>query len=75
MVTVPGTVTLVLSEDRVTVNPPLSAAFVSVMVQSVDPGVLIVDAAQVRPLNVSGEPRFSDAVRVCPFQLALIVAV
>jgi hypothetical protein len=68
-------VTLGLPEERVTANPPLGAAFVSVIVQSDEPGVLIVDAAQLRPLSVTGAIRFRVAVRVRPFQLALAVAV
>jgi hypothetical protein len=56
------------------VNPPPGAAFVSVIVHSVDPGVRIVDAAQVRPLSVAGAIRLKEAERVRPFQLAPTVA-
>jgi hypothetical protein len=65
---------LALSEDSVTTNPPLGAAFVSVIVQSVDPGVLIADAEQLRPLSVTAATRLKVVARVRPFQLALIVA-
>ena len=74
-VTVPGTVTLVLLSDTVTANPPADAAPFSVTVQEEVPGALTLAGVQDKPLRVVAAFRFTDAVLLCPFQLAVTVAV
>ena len=74
-VTLPGSVTLGLSSDRVTANPPPGAASVSVTVQVEAPGAFTLAGVQDRPLRVVAAFKFTDAVRVCPLQLAVTVAV
>jgi len=74
-VTLPGSVTLALSSDRVTANPPAGAASFSVTVQVEVPGAFTLTGVQDRPLRVVGAFKFTDAVLVCPLQLAVTVAV
>jgi hypothetical protein len=74
-VTVAGTATLVLSVWSVTISPSAGAALLNVMLQSLDPGVLTLAGAQVRPVTAAGVIRLTDAVRDCPFQVADTVAV
>ena len=74
-VTLPGSVTLALLSDSVTANPPAGAAPLSVTVQVEVPGAFTLAGVQDRPLRVVAAFRFTDAVLVCPFQLAVTVAV
>ena len=74
-VTLPGSVTLALSSDRVTANPPLGAASFSVTVQVEVPGAFTLAGVQDRPLRTVAAFRFTEAVRFCPPQLAVTVAV
>ena len=74
-VTLPGTVALVLLLDSETANPPADAASVNVTVQADVPGTLTLAGVQDKPLNVVAAFKVTEAVRVCPFQLAVTVAV
>jgi hypothetical protein len=74
-VTLPGTVTLELLSDSVTANPPLGAALLRATVQVEVPGAFTLAGVQDKPLGVVAAFRFTDAVLLCPFQLAVRVAV
>ena len=74
-VTLPGAVTLELFPESVTANPAAVAALFSVTVQGKAPGALALAGAQDMPLRAVGALRYMVAVRVCPFQLAVTVAV
>jgi hypothetical protein len=66
---------LELLSDSVTANPPLGAASLRVTVQVEVPGAFTLAGVQDKPLSVRAAFRFTDAVLLCPFQLAITVAV
>ncbi len=74
-VTLPGTVTLELLSDSVTANPPLDAALLRVTVQVEVPGAFTLAVVQDKPVRVVAALRFTTAVLLWPFQLAVTVAV
>ncbi len=64
-----------LLADSVTANPPLGAALLRVTVQVEVPGAFTLAGVQDKPLRVVAAFRFTDALLLCPFQLAVTVAV
>ena len=74
-VTLPGTVTLELLSDSATANPPLGAALLRATVQVEAPGAFTLAGVQDKPLSVIAAFRFTNALLLCPFQLAVTVAV
>ena len=64
-----------LLADSVTANPPTVAALFSVTVQKEVPGALTLAGVQDNALSVADAFKFTDAVRVCPFRLAVTVAI
>ena len=74
-VTYPGSVTLELLSDSVTASPPLGAALLRVTVQVDAPGAFTLAGVQDKPLSVVASLRITDALLLCPFQLAVTVAV
>ena len=74
-VTLPGSVTLALLSASVTAKPPAEAASLSLTVQVEAPGALTLAGVQDTPLRTVAAFRFTDAVAVCPLQLAVTVAV
>ena len=61
--------------ESATANPPAGATPLSVTVQAEDPGAFTVPGAQLKLLRVVAAFKFTDAVLLCPFQLAVTVAV
>jgi hypothetical protein len=74
-VTLAGTPTLALLSESATGNPPAAAVLCSVTVQLAEPGAFTLAGAQVTPLSITGMVRLTVAVRLCPPQLAVTVAV
>ena len=64
-----------LLSDSVTANPPLGAALLRATVQVEVPGAFTLAGVQDKPLRVVAAFRFTDALLLCPFQLAVTVAV
>ena len=73
-VTDAGTDSAVLLLLKVTTKLPL-AALVKVAVQVDDPGPVIDEGEQLRPLNAAGVCRLSDEVRISSFSVAVIMTV
>ncbi len=74
MFTLPGTVTLVLLLDRLTLTA-LEEAAVKVTMQEEAPGAFTVAGEQVTPLSWAAAARLMVAGWLCPFKLAVTVAV
>ena len=64
-----------LFADSVTANPPLGAALLRATVQVEEPGAFTLAGVQDKQLSVIAAFRFTDALLLCPFQLAVTVAV
>ena len=75
IVTLAGTVTLVLLLDKPTLAPPVGAATLSVTVQLEVPGETTLAGLQLTLLTVTGGVALSAKVCDPPFKLALSVAV
>jgi hypothetical protein len=74
-VTLPGSATLALLSDSVTVKPPLGAVSLSVTVQADVPGALTFAGIQDKALRTVAAFKLTEAVAVWPLQLAVTVAV
>jgi hypothetical protein len=70
-----GTVAFVLLLESVTGNPPVGADLLSETTQDEEPGPVTLAGEQLTLLNVAGAGRLTVAVLLCPFQLAVTVAV
>jgi hypothetical protein len=66
---------MALLSDSITANPPFGAALLRATVQVEVPGAFTLAGVQDKPLSVMAAFRFTDAVPLCPFQLAVTVAV
>jgi hypothetical protein len=64
-----------LLSDSVTANPPLGAALLRATIQVEVPGAYTLAGPQDRPVRVAAAFRFTDALLLCPFQLAVTEAV
>ena len=64
-----------LLADSVTANPPLGAALLMATTQVEVPGAFTLAGVHDKPLRVVAAFRFTDALLLCPFQLAVTVAV
>ena len=74
-VTLAGSVAFTLLLDNATDRPPLGAAPLNVTVHAEVPGAFTLVGLQVTPLGVTVATRLTVVFTVCPFRLAVTVAV